>query len=228
MVKPLKVGVVRFPGSNCYEDTLKFFQKHRHVPKEIWHKNSKTDSSCDLLVLPGGFAFGDRIYKKATEEYEIKPGTMALQSPVMEMVRNYAERKKPILGICNGFQILANAGLLPGKLERNTRGEFYCDYVSCRVTGNSFFGNKSLIGKIMKIPVAHGYGKYSVGKRKYGEMTKNEQIFLEYVDNPNGSCMNIAGVCNEEGNIFGMMPHPERADEKTQVLFIKSIEEYVA
>ena len=227
MVKPLKVGVVRFPGSNCYEDTLKFFQKHRHAPFEIWHKESK-EISCDLLVLPGGFAFGDRIYKKATEEYEIEPGTMALQSPVMEMVRNFAERKKPILGICNGFQILANAGLLPGKLKRNVQGEFYCNYVSCRITGKSFFGNKSLIGKIMKIPVAHGYGKYSVGKRKYDEMTKNGQIFLEYLDNPNGSYMNVAGVCNEEGNIFGMMPHPERADEKTQVLFIKSIEEYVA
>lgn len=229
-MKPLKIGVVRFPGSNCYEDTLKFFQNHGHVPLEIWHKKSKVDFPFDFIVLPGGFAFGDRVYRRATEEYEIEPGTMALQSPVMDIVRNFAEKRKPILGICNGFQILTRLELLPGELRRNTNAQnsFYCDNVLCYITGKSFFGDESLLKKTLKIPVAHGYGRYSINKEKYKEISKREQIFLKYFNNPNGSYGNIAGVCNENGNVFGLMPHPERTDEKTQALFIKSIEKYVA
>lgn len=221
----MKIGIVRFPASNCDYDTLNYFRKYGHESTFIWYKNSKF-VNFDLLVLPGGFAFGDRIYQKATAKYSIDPGAMALDSPVMKLVHQYAKRGLPILGICNGFQILVKAGLLPGKLVQNNSKQFFCDYLTCKITGQSFFGDQSLLGKILEIPVAHGYGKYIVDNKEYQELEKNGQIFLQYESlNPNGSVRNIAGVCNKKGNIFGMMPHPERSHDNKY--FMEAIEKYV-
>ncbi|MBI2044861.1 phosphoribosylformylglycinamidine synthase subunit PurQ [Candidatus Pacearchaeota archaeon] len=227
MAKPLKVGVIRFPGSNCDFDALRFFQIYGHNPEFIWHKESKTNFSHDLIVLPGGFAFGDRFYEEATGSYNIDPAVMALKSPAMEIVRKYAEKGKPILGICNGFQILTEAGILPGKLEKNISGKFHCNLVKCEITGKSFFHDEEIKGKIVSIPVAHGHGRYVIDEKTCKELNSKGQIFLKYLaeDNPNGSCENIAGVCNDKGNIFGLMPHPERIPKEE--CFIKAIEKYV-
>ena len=140
--KSLRVGIVRFPCSNCDFDALKFFQRFGHKSFFIWYKDTKLPK-LDLLVLPGGFAFGDRVYKKATGKYIIDPGEQALSSPVMKLVRQAAEKNIPILGICNGFQILVKAGLLPGKLVQNKSRKFFCDFTKCEVIGPSFFGEKN-------------------------------------------------------------------------------------
>lgn len=221
----MKVGIVRFPGSNCDFDVLKFFRRYGHTADFIWHKSTKI-LNWDLLVLPGGFAFGDREYEKATGKFFTNPGAQALRSPVMKIVQRYAERGRPILGICNGFQILIHAKLLPGSLLQNTSREFYCDFVQCSVEGQSFFRNRMMLGESYEIPVAHGYGRYHIGLEEYKELEANGQIFLKYSKhNPNGSYENVAGVSNREGTIFGMMPHPERMSDSTH--FIKAIEQYV-
>lgn len=221
----MKVGIVRFPGSNCDFDTLNYFKKNGHSPEFIWHKNTRI-LNWDLLVLPGGFAFGDRVYIKATHSYTIDPGVMALESPVIKIVRYYAKKGRPILGICNGFQILVKDGLLPGKLEQNHSKQFFCDFTTCKVVGRSFFGDKSMLGKSCNTPVAHGYGRYAVSQKEFNILERNGQIFLKYVrPNPNGSFRDIAGVCNGEGNIFGLMPHPERSPDGK--FFMKALEKYV-
>lgn len=220
----MKVGIIRFPGSNCDFDTLEFFQKFGHQAEFIWYKETKL-KLYDFLVLPGGFAFGDRVYKKATGKYQIDPGEQALKSPVMRMIFQAAKQKVPILGICNGFQILVKAGLLPGKLEQNKGKRFICNWTNCLVK-KPFFKNNAMVGKMFKIPVAHGYGKYCVSAKEYRKLVANGQIFLEYKSfNPNGSFKNIAGVCNLEKNIFGMMPHPERTAGGKY--FMQAIEKYV-
>lgn len=221
----LKVAIVRFPCSNCDFDALKFFKKYGHIANFIWYKERKLPN-IDLLVLPGGFAFGDRVYKKATGKYDIDPGEQAITSPVMKIVYKAAEKGIPILGICNGFQILVKANLLPGKLEQNKSKKFYCDVVLCKIVNDSFFGDKNLVGKTFRLPVAHGYGRFNIGKRGLKELKKNKQIFLKYKGfNPNGSIENIAGIRNVSGNIFGLMPHPERSPD--EYYFMKAIEKYV-
>ena len=223
--KKLKVAIVRFPCSNCDFDALKFFQKFGHDAFFVWYKESKFPQM-DLLVLPGGFAFGDRIYKKATGKYIIDPGEQALLSPVIKIVYKAADKGIPILGICNGFQILVKAGLLPGQLLQNKSKKFYCDITICKIINDSFFGDKSLIEKLFRLPVAHGYGRYIISQKKLNQLKKNNQIFLKYEGfNPNGSIENIAGVRNMQGNIFGLMPHPERSQDG--IYFMKAIEKYV-
>ena len=220
----MTVGIVRFPGSNCDFDVLKFFQRFGHKAEFIWYRETKI-KNYDLLVLPGGFAFGDRVYKKATGKYVIDPGEQALKSPVMKAVFQAAKGGKPILGICNGFKILVKAGLLPGKIGQNKSRMFVCNWTDCQVK-EAFFGDKTLVGKTFKIPVAHGYGRYQLGDRDYQQLKKNSQIFLEYKNfNPNGSFKNVAGVSNYEKNIFGMMPHPERTTDGKY--FMRAIEKYV-
>ncbi|MBI2596468.1 phosphoribosylformylglycinamidine synthase subunit PurQ [Candidatus Daviesbacteria bacterium] len=225
-MQEIKTGIIRFPGSNCDFDTLKYFQKDPVFgPEFIWYKD-RVFKKYDLYVLPGGFAFGDRYYVEATGEYEHNPGKMAKSAPVMETIHRAAMLGLPILGICNGFQILAHAGLLPGSLEKNASGKFYCDFTNCRVEGRSFFGDRTLLGRSFNIPVAHGYGRYVVDDKKYQEMEKNSQVFLKYLGfNPNGSSHDIAGVCNKEGNIFGMMPHPERSPDGQ--LFLEAFKKYI-
>mgnify|MGYP001558949249 CR=1 FL=1 len=223
--KKLRVGIVRFPGSNCDFDTLNFFKKAGHGAEFVWYREIKIPHY-DLLVLPGGFAFGDRLYTKATGQYRIDPGALAVRSPVLKAIRGAARSGLPILGICNGFQILIKAKLLPGKLLRNNSKKFFCDYVACKVVGGSFFGDKSMQHKSFTIPVAHGYGKYVVSKNEREKLERNEQVFLKYVKfNPNGSVANIAGVSNFQGTILGMMQHPERSPDAKY--FMRAIEKYV-
>lgn len=223
----LRVSIARFPGSNCDEDTLRFFLRANHDAFYLWHTETKMPAA-DLLFLPGGFAFGDREYTKATHSYTINPGVQALKSPVMEVIRNWAERGKPILGVCNGFQMLVHAGLLPGKLIQNEKGQFFCDDVDCRIDGASFFGSEKMLGSVLKVNVAHGYGRFVVTPQEHKILEENGQIFIRYHGfNPNGSFDNIAGVCNRNRTIFGMMPHPERADLQTQTLFLQALEDYV-
>ncbi len=222
----LRVGVIRFPGSNCDFDTLNFFRAFGHHTKFVWYKDTKIPRY-DLLVLPGGFAFGDRFYAKATGRYRIDPGSLAVRSPVVRAIRHAARSGVPILGTCNGFQILVKAGLLPGKLERNDSKKFYCDYVSCKVVGDSFFQDGTMRNKTFLVPVAHGYGRYTIAKKEQAKLERNGQIFLKYAGfNPNGSVANIAGVSNERKTIYGMMPHPERTPDGKY--FIRAIEKYVA
>jgi len=224
--RKLRVGVVRFPGSNCDFDALNFFKGSGHSAEFVWYREIKLPRY-DLLVLPGGFAFGDRLYTRATGRYRIDPGALAVRSPVLKAIRQAARSGTPILGICNGFQILVKARLLPGKLLRNDSKKFFCDYVVCKIVGNSFFRDKSMLKKSFTIPVAHGYGKYVVSKNEREKLERNGQIFLKYAKfNPNGSVANIAGVSNKEKTIFGMMPHPERSPDARY--FMRAIEKYVA
>lgn len=225
--QPLKVAVVRYPGSNCDFDTLNFFNRAGHHAKFIWHKETKVPEA-DLLVLCGGFAFGDREYARATGEYRMNPGAQALKSPVMEVIDQWSKDGRPILGICNGFQILCHAGLLPGQLEQNDSQEFFCDDVDVAVECRSFFNSKALLGNVYPINIAHGYGKYTVTDEEYAELMAKRQVFLRYHGfNPNGSVENIAGICNEGGNIWAMMPHPERiVSLETKRVFLEAIKDY--
>ena len=228
-VEPLNIAIVRFPGSNCDFDTLRFFQRGGHKANFLWHKETKIPDA-DLLVLPGGFAFGDRVYERATDKnFYIEPGVQTLNSPVMSVVKSWAERGKKILGICNGFQILVHTGILPGVLYKNESGRFFCDDVDVCVEGKSFFGDNSMKGNVYRINVAHGFGRYEVDNNYTAErILKNELVFLRYHGfNPNGSDGDIAGISNEEGNVFGMMPHPERTDPITRQKFLEAIEKNV-
>ena len=197
----MKVGIIRYPGSNCDFDALKYFDGSFF----IWHKETSFDvlDRLDLLVIPGGFAFGDRTYDKATSEYMISPGTMAVDSPVSAVIKEAAGRGIPILGICNGFQILIQLGLLKGDLLLNDNGKFTCRQVKCEVPWYDF---------TTELYIANSYGKYSISDEEYVELEKNNQIFLKYSDDiPEvGSAKRIAGVCDPGRKIFGMMPHPER------------------
>lgn len=206
----MKCGVLVFPGSNCDHDCYHIL---KHVfgldTRWIWHKDESLDG-LDLVVLPGGFSYGDYL----------RAGAIARFSPVMKAVTKYAERGGRVLGICNGFQILAEAGLLPGALMRNRSQKFICRSVSVRVenAGTPFTaqcGEKA----VLKIPIAHADGNYYVDSEKLKRMNDNGQVVLRYCGpdgevsgaaNPNGSLENIAGVVNEKKNVMGMMPHPER------------------
>lgn len=224
--KKLRVGVIRFPGSNCDFDVLNFFRRFKHRAEFIWYKDT-TLPLCNIIILPGGFAFGDRVYAKATGDYHIDPGTLAVHSPILDAIRIAAKKNVPILGICNGFQILVKAGLLPGTLVQNKSKKFFCDYVKCAVTGASFFGDPAMLDKTYIIPVAHGYGRYIISVHGQKKLEQNGQIFLKYAKlNPNGSVGNIAGVSNKQKTIFGMMPHPERSPDADY--FMRAIETYVA
>lgn len=226
-VKPLNVAVVRYPCSNCDSDTLRFFRRGGHNAEFLWHQETRIPDS-DLLVLPGGFAFGDREYENATGDFTINPGAQALRSPVMKVISEWAKDQRLIVGVCNGFQILVHAGLLPGELMQNESGQFFCDDIDVRVEGRSFLRSQEMLGNVYRINVAHGYGRYLISPQEYKELARSDQIFLRYQGfNPNGSVMDIAGVCNKEGNVWGMMPHPERTDPETQRVFLAAIENYV-
>jgi len=210
----MKFGVVVFPGSNCDHD-CRHVLKHvlRQETDFVWHKE-KDVSKYDCLVLPGGFSYGDYL----------RTGAIARFSPVMDAVHRHADKGKLVIGICNGFQILLEAGLLPGAMLRNESLKFVCRFVRLRVENSDTpFTKKIKKGEILKIPIAHGEGNYTTDEETLFELKKNKQILVRYVDvegqmskeaNPNGSLENIAGVCNLKRNVFGLMPHPERASEK--------------
>tara|TARA_B110001450_G_C17659390_1_gene496568 strand:- start:1132 stop:3219 length:2088 start_codon:yes stop_codon:yes gene_type:complete len=194
----MRVGIVRYPGSNCDTDTKRYFKDSFY----IWHKETKLPQ-LDLLVIPGGFAFGDRNYLKATGEYEIDPGKMAVKSPVTGVIMEAYKKKIPILGICNGFQILIKLGLLPGSLVQNSDRNFHSRQVECVLEPKG-------IKRPIQLNIANSFGCYSIDTGDYTDLVVNKQIFLSYKEFDNGSFQKIAGVSNKERTVYGMMPHPER------------------
>ena len=204
----MRVGIIRYPGSNCDNDILRYFKNSFY----IWHKETELLPNTDLIIIPGGFAFGDRIYKKATSSYSISPGSQAINSPVSKVILEAHEKKIPIIGICNGFQILIKLGLLEGELNRNTKKSFNCETVKCRLE-SSLFEDYDNQNKEIMIPIANQYGNYY--NENYQSLIKNDQVFLRYFNYSNGSIYDIAGVSNKNKTVFGMMPHPERMTDKT-------------
>jgi phosphoribosylformylglycinamidine synthase len=209
----MKFGVVVFPGSNCDHDAHFVIHKVTGQPVEfIWHQDEHL-KACDAIILPGGFAYGDYL----------RTGAIARFSPVMKSVTRFANDGGLVLGICNGFQILLEAGLLPGAMQRNTSLRYACRHIHLRVEQTDTPYTASCArGQVLRIPIGHGEGNYTCDDATRAELERNRQIVFRYVTaegaetpeaNPNGSMANIAGICNRERNVLGMMPHPERAAE---------------
>jgi phosphoribosylformylglycinamidine synthase subunit PurQ / glutaminase len=209
----MKFGVVVFPGSNCDHDAFYAIGNILHKPVEfIWHQSEDLANS-DAIILPGGFAYGDYL----------RTGAIARFSPVMKSVEKFANTGGMVLGICNGFQILLEAGLLPGAMMRNSGLRYICRQVHIRVEQtDTFFTNAAQKDQVLRIPIAHNDGNYSVDEVTLAELERNRQVIFRYTTpggsddangNPNGSMANIAGICNRERNVAGLMPHPERAVE---------------
>jgi phosphoribosylformylglycinamidine synthase len=210
----MKFAVVQFPGSNCDQDCLAALRGMQGIEADfVWHKETSL-KGWDAIVLPGGFSYGDYL----------RCGAIARFSPIMRAVVEDSRSGKLIIGICNGFQILCEAGLLPGALVRNRSLHFVCDMVTTRVeVADSPFTRGLSVGALLRLPVAHGEGCYYADEKALRELNYHQQILLRYCDaagrivseaNPNGSIENIAGICNREGNVFGLMPHPDRACEE--------------
>ena len=204
-----KVAVLRFPGTNCEFDTQYALEKLGFNVEIVWHKENKLPK-CDLVVVPGGFSYGDYL----------RSGAIAKFSPIMNSVKEYAKEGGYILGICNGFQILTEARLLPGALKRNNSLHFISKFQHLKVINNdNIFLQQCKKEEILNIPVAHAEGNYFIDKEGLEELKENNQILLRYCDENgksvvlNGSVEQIAGICNKEKNVFGLMPHPERAIE---------------
>ena len=206
----MKIGIIRYPGSNCDIDTFNYFGNCFY----IWYKETKLPS-LDLLIIPGGFAFGDRYYDTATADYTINPGKMAIEAPVTNIIQEAATQKIPILGICNGFQILLQLKLLPGELIKNNTNTFTCKRVNCLVNFHSEIVDYN---ESINMWVANSYGNYQCDLSCNEELKNNNQIFLKYENFDNGSLDSIAGISNKEQNIFGMMPHPERNSSFKELL----------
>lgn len=198
----MKFAVIVFPGSNCDVDMYSAIKDELGSDVEyVWHAEKDLDRF-DAILLPGGFSYGDYL----------RCGAIARFSNIMNEIKKAAEAGKPVLGVCNGFQILLEAGLLPGALRRNESLKFICRPVQLKVENNAtLFTNDYEAGEVISIPVAHGEGNYYCDEATLKQMQDNNQIIFTYVDNPNGSLENIAGIINERGNVLGMMPHPERA-----------------
>lgn len=208
----MKFAIVVFPGSNCDHDA---YHATKHVLGQeaefVWHKETDLKGA-DVVILPGGFAHGDYL----------RTGAIARFSPVMDAVSRFAAGGGPVIGICNGFQVLLEAGMLPGAMLRNTK-MYRCEYVHIRVEQTDTpFTALCPIGQVLKVPIAHGEGNYYADDRTLDALEQNRQVIFRYVTpegevtpdaNPNGSARNIAGVCNERRNVVGLMPHPERACE---------------
>lgn len=202
----MKFGVVVFPGSNCDRDVAYVTRDILGQPtRMVWHQETDI-SDLDVIVLPGGFSYGDYL----------RCGAIARLSPIMQQVTVHANQGKPVLGICNGFQVLTEAGLLPGVLTRNRDLHFICDRVPLKVENNSLAWTQQYAqGEIITLPIAHGEGRYHVDAQTLQAIEDNGQVVFRYEgDNPNGSLNNIAGICNSQGNVVGMMPHPERAADE--------------
>jgi len=209
----MKFGVIIFPGSNCdYDAYMAIKIVIKHDVEFLWHQDTSLHH-CDCVILPGGFSYGDYL----------RTGAIARFSPIMQKVMEFAESGGMVVGICNGFQILLEAGLLPGAMLRNTTLRFICKFVHIKVENeNTPFTNLLKKGQILKIPIAHTDGNYFISDEGLRMLKENDQIVFKYCDqegnvtpetNPNGSLENIAGICNQTKNVLGMMPHPERASE---------------
>jgi phosphoribosylformylglycinamidine synthase subunit PurQ / glutaminase len=209
----MKFGVIVFPGSNCDRDMMHALQDDlKQEVVMLWHKDRDLSmfGKDDCIVLPGGFSYGDYL----------RCGALARFSPMMEQVINFANQGGKVLGVCNGFQILCESGLLPGVLLQNDHQKFVCRNVFIKSDSTENMIGKNVSDKVLKIPVAHGEGRYFADAKTMEELKQNHQIVFRYCDeqgevhmdaNPNGSTSNIAGICNATRNVFGMMPHPERA-----------------
>ena len=210
----MKFGVVIFPGSNCDEDiiyTLESIMEQEVV--RLWHKEHDL-KACDFIILPGGFSYGDYL----------RSGAIARFSPVMNEVLEFADKGGFVFGVCNGFQILCESGLLPGALMHNNNRQFICKNIFIKAEHNdSLITSQCDTKRALKIPIAHGEGNYFADEKTLRQLNDNRQILFRFCDengnvteesNPNGSLQNIAGICNEKGNVFEMMPHPERAADE--------------
>ena len=195
------IAIIRFPGSNCEFDAALAINRLGARARIVWHQAPDLEGF-DGVVIPGGFAHGDYL----------RCGAIARFSPVMAAVERLAERGGPVLGICNGFQVLTEAGLLPGALMRNAGLRFVCETVTVRATSNhSPLTREVTVGTELRLPVNHGEGNYTCDAETLAEIESNGQVVLRYVGNPNGSINDIAGLSNRAGNVVGLMPHPERA-----------------
>ncbi len=198
-----RMGVIIFPGTNCEHDAILAVERLGGTAELVWH-GAKSVAGYDGLVLPGGFAHGDYL----------RPGAIARFSPVMEAVVRFAADGGPVVGICNGFQVLTEAGLLPGALQKNRGLRFLCTTVTVRVEqSESVLTTGVPVGTELGIPINHFEGNYTCDARTLSQLNGEGRVVLRYVDNPNGSVDAIAGVCNEGGNVVGLMPHPERASD---------------
>jgi phosphoribosylformylglycinamidine synthase I len=213
----MKFGVVVFPGSNCDRDMINALQDDlKQEVVTLWHKDKDLSAftTDDCIVLPGGFSYGDYL----------RCGAIARFSPIMEAVVEFANKGGKVLGVCNGFQILCESGLLPGALLLNDHQKFTCKNVYIKPIANDNVIGKNVAGKVLEIPVAHGEGRYYADAATMEQLEENNQVLFRYCDengnegvkyNPNGATNNIAGICNKGRNVFGMMPHPERACSDT-------------
>ena len=200
----MKFGIVVFPGSNCDEDAFHVAGKVLgHQPQMLWHKDHDLKGS-ELIILPGGFSYGDYL----------RCGAIARFAPVMEEVAAFARKGGPVIGICNGFQILTEAGLLPGALLQNANRQYICQDVMLRTEkARTRFTSELQPGETFKIPIAHGDGNYFIDDEGLKRIEGEGQVVFRYLQNPNGSRADIAGIVNSSGNVLGMMPHPERNAE---------------
>jgi phosphoribosylformylglycinamidine synthase len=198
---PVRVGVVTFPGSNCEHDVVVAIDRLGGQGELVWHGETSLDSY-DAVVLPGGFAHGDYL----------RAGAIARFSPVMDAVSRYAAAGGPVVGICNGFQVLTEAGLLPGALQKNRDLRFLCAMVTLRVASTrSVLTRGAAVGDELRVPINHFVGNYVCDEATLRQLHDEDRVVLRYTDNPNGSIDDIAGICNAAGNVVGLMPHPERA-----------------
>jgi phosphoribosylformylglycinamidine synthase I len=197
------VGVVLFPGSNCEHDVIEAVRSLGGDAEIVWH-GDRAVPDVDALVLPGGFAHGDYL----------RPGAIARFSPVMDAVREFANSGGPVVGICNGFQVLTEAGLLPGALQKNRGLKFLCTTAAVRVeSSDSALTSQAEVGQVLQIPINHFEGNYTCDAETLETLHRDDRVILRYVDNPNGSVDGIAAICNDARNVVGLMPHPERATD---------------
>lgn len=199
-----RVGVVLFPGSNCEFDVMEAVRTLGGEAEVLWHGDAST-RGVDAVVVPGGFAHGDYL----------RPGAIARFSPVMAAVAEFARDGGPVVGICNGFQVLTEAGLLPGALQKNVGLKFLCTTTELRVeTTNSVLTSAAALGQHLHIPINHFEGNYICDPDTLAQLQADDRVVVRYVDNPNGSIDDIAGICNDSRNVVGLMPHPERASNE--------------
>lgn len=214
------IAILQFLGTNCEYDMEYAFSLLGAKTKIVWHKETELPKDTRLVVIPGGFSYGDYL----------RSGAIARFSPIMKAVVEFANNGGYVLGICNGFQILLESGLLPGAMKRNTNLHFISKDSNLKVIHNTnIFLSKFQQGDIVRIPIAHADGNYYIDDDGLKSLQDNAQILLEYVENPNGSLGNIAGICNKQKNVFGLMPHPERAVEKVlgQDIGLKMLEGFL-
>jgi phosphoribosylformylglycinamidine synthase len=195
------IGVVLFPGSNCEQDAVEAIRALGGEVEILWHGDD-TVGQVEAVVVPGGFAHGDYL----------RPGAIARFSPIMDAVRRFADDGGPVVGICNGFQVLTEAGLLPGALQKNRGLKFLCSMVELRVESTrSVLTSEAEVGDVLRVPINHFEGNYTCSPETLAELRAEDRVVLRYLENPNGSIDDIAGICNAGRNVVGLMPHPERA-----------------